>query len=388
MNNAYIREHTLGQRAASTSESCRPPAERLEHAKPQDAVAHSAMRCQDESRSSERIAFMYVTDRGDVDVLTLGEALACFAPLGARLGRAERLSESIGGAEFNTAVGLARLGNTVAWCSRLGTDPFGDAIVERARKEGIRTDLVTRDPDSPTAIMFKDRASPHEATTFYYRRGSAASQLSPDDLTEADISAAGHVHVTGISMWIGSTPEALVWKVLRTAVAAGITVSFDPNFRPQLASSDDMRATTLRVMPYVSSFLCNETEASAITGLRDPLEAAVALSKGGPASVIVKRGAAGVVAVVDDETFAQAAWPVREPVDPVGAGDAFNAGWIHAQLHGLDPTLGLGLSAYVAAQVVSHETDHDGFPAFADVTGWIAGRRRAETTHDGWTPRG
>lgn len=310
-----------------------------------------------------------------MDVLTVGEALACFTPVGAWLGSSEEFRASLSGAEFNTAVGLARLGSTVLWCSRLGIDPFGDAILARAVAEGISTNLVSRDDLSPTAIMFKDRSSPHHATTFYYRHDSAASRMSAEDLSNDQITAARHIHVTGISMWIGTQPKELVWKILRTAKEAGISVSFDPNFRPQLASLEDMLSTVVDVLPFVTTFLCNESEAAAITGGLGPADAAAELSQRGPSVVVVKRGAEGVVAVVNGRTYAAPAWPV-EPVDPVGAGDAFNAGWIHSQLVGLDPTDSLELSSFVAAQVVSHETDHDGFPRLAEVDAWRTAHRR------------
>jgi 2-dehydro-3-deoxygluconokinase len=306
-----------------------------------------------------------------MDVFTVGEALSCFSPVDGRLASARTVDKSVGGAEFNTAVGLARLGNSVCWCSRLGADPFGDDILQRAQREGIVTDYVSRPAGSATGLMFKDRTDPLVATTYYYRSRSAAAGLSVADLPDK-LAGAKHLHVTGVAMWIGPEPEALVWRAFKTAVDSNMSVSFDPNFRSQLATFDHMRETSLRALAFTSTFLCNEFEAASITGLADPIEAATSLSGLGPATVIVKRGIDGVVAVVEGITYVLPAWPVPTPVDPVGAGDAFNAGWIHSQLHDLDPGLGLALSAYVAAQVVSHETDHDGFPSLAEVTAWLA----------------
>ncbi len=306
-----------------------------------------------------------------MDVFTVGEALSCFSPVDGRLADSRLVDKSVGGAEFNTAVGLARLGDSVCWCSRLGADPFGDDILRRAQHEGIVTDYVSRPPGSSTGLMFKDRTDPLQATTYYYRTGSAAAGLSIADLPR-EMTRAKHFHVTGVSMWIGPQAEALVWRAFETAVNSGMSVSFDPNFRSQLATTDHMRETSLRALAYTSSFLCNELEAASITGLADPVAAATSLSRLGPAAVIVKRGVDGVVAVIDDVTYLLPAWPVPTPVDTVGAGDAFNAGWIHSQLHHLDPQLGLALAAYVAAQVVSHESDQEGFPARAAVDQWLS----------------
>jgi 2-dehydro-3-deoxygluconokinase len=306
-----------------------------------------------------------------MDVFTVGEALSCFAPIDGRLADARVVAKSVGGAEFNTAVGLARLGDSVCWCSRLGADPFGDDILQRAQREGIVTDYVSRPSGSATGLMFKDRSDPLLATTYYYRNSSAAAGLSPEDLPDR-LAGARHLHVTGVAMWIGPGPQALVWRALQTAVNLNMSVSFDPNFRLQLATVESMREASLRALPFTSTFLCNEFEAASITGLQDPREAATSLSRLGPKAVIVKRGIDGVVAVIDEVTYVLPAWPVPIPLDPVGAGDAFNAGWIHSQLHNLDPAVGLALSAFVAAQVVSHETDHDGFPPLSEVSAWLA----------------
>ncbi len=319
-----------------------------------------------------------------MDVLTIGEALACFAPVTGPLADASLLNKSIGGAEFNTAVGLSRLGNSVAWCSRLGQDPLGDDILNHAALEGIDTSLVHRDSVLSTGVMLKDRASAHLSTTYYYRANSAASRLSRTDLDDATIGGARHVHATGISMWIGAAPRDLVFHSFRVAREAGVSVSFDPNFRAQLSSVEEMRASCLEVMPFVTTFLCNESEAVAITGMDDPKAAARAVAALGPATVIVKKGADGVTALIDSEILEQAAWPVTSPVDSVGAGDAFNAGWIHAQLHGIDAGLGLALASFVAANVVAHESDHGGFPDLAEVTRWLQHTEPQAVTD--WTP--
>jgi len=100
----------------------------------------------------------------------------------------------------------------------------------------------------------------------------------------------------------------------------------------------------------------------------------VDLARRGPGAVIVKRGVAGAIALVDGALLAVPAAPAPAPVDPVGAGDAFNAGWIHGRLHGLGPATAIELAAFVAAGVVQHPGDYEGFPDRRTTDGWLAAR--------------
>src|SRR5437660_8145078 len=134
------------------------------------------------------------------------------------------------GAESNTCVGLARLGFHVAWISRVGADAAGDRILHALRRENVDTQWVHRDPERPTGLMVKDPA----AGVRYYRTGSAASALSPDDLPAVAIAAARAVLVTGVTALIGPDPQAAGLSLL--ASARGLRV-FDPNLRQGLWGS-------------------------------------------------------------------------------------------------------------------------------------------------------
>src|SRR5438034_5784572 len=139
------------------------------------------------------------------DLIALGETMLALAPpAGQRLREAGALHVDHAGAESNTCVGLARLGCRVAWVSRLGTDAAGDRILDALGAEGIETRWVRRDPQRPTGLMLKD---PH-AGVRYYRAGSAASVLAPDDLAGVPVAAAKGVLVTGITALIGPQAQA------------------------------------------------------------------------------------------------------------------------------------------------------------------------------------
>jgi len=307
-----------------------------------------------------------------MDVVTVGEALVCLAPVVGLMGEAPSYRYSIGGAELNTSIGLARLGDAVAWASALGDDPFGDSVVRLLEAEGVDTSLVRRSDAGPTALMVKDRPDAHTARVRYYRAGSAASRLLPSELDRSVVAGARAVHVTGINAAIGDGNYELALRTLRIARENGAIASFDPNHRPALIDEGAARSRYAALAALATDILCNEAEAMLMTGTTDAASALDRLATTGAHAVVVKRGADGALAVIDGERIRVPAFPAPKPVDPVGAGDAFNAGWLHARLHGLPSSVGLGLAAFAAAQVVQHEGDYEGFPSFDAVEQWLA----------------
>src|SRR5438132_9560536 len=168
-------------------------------------------------------------------VLTLGETMALVDPDDGEIGAGLRLTLRIAGAESNFAVGLARLGVPVRWVSRLGTDPFGDMIVRTLAAEGVDIAFVRRDP-SPTGLFFKYRVEGRTRVQ-YYRAGSAASTLRPQDVPDEALDGIALVHLTGITMALGLGPRELVLDLAQRARARGALVLFDPNYREALWKS-------------------------------------------------------------------------------------------------------------------------------------------------------
>ncbi len=115
----------------------------------------------------------------DFDVVTFGETMVLFAPRGRdRLEFAPSCHASIGGAESNCAIGLARLGHSVSWVSRLGSDPFGSRILKTLRGECVDVSRVEVSPNEPTGIMFKEPGPGNSSRIFYYRRQFRCRRLT------------------------------------------------------------------------------------------------------------------------------------------------------------------------------------------------------------------
>src|ERR1051326_9579968 len=115
------------------------------------------------------------------DVITFGEAMVRLSPPNfRRLEQARSLDVQVGGAELNTAVGLARLGHSTAWVSRLTRNPLGRLIANRAREAGVSTEhVVWTDEDRVGLYFLEFGAAPRASGVLYDRQGAAIAQIQP-----------------------------------------------------------------------------------------------------------------------------------------------------------------------------------------------------------------
>jgi 2-dehydro-3-deoxygluconokinase len=279
-----------------------------------------------------------------IDVVCLGESMVTFVPSQpGPLADVPAFHRAIGGAESNVACTLARAGHAVRWVSRVGADGFGDHLVDTIAASGVDVSAVQRDPHRPTGVYF--RTAGERATTLpagggraevvYYRKGSAASALSPALVRRAEAWSGRVLHLTGITGALSATCLALMRRLTHREPGRPL-ISFDVNHRPALWHRSDpwLLAELARGCDLV---FVGEDEAQAAWGLPDAAAIRAALPE--PAVLVVKQGAAG--ATVFSAEPAGGALHVPAPavdvVAHVGAGDAFAAGFLSATLRGLPP---------------------------------------------------
>ncbi len=270
------------------------------------------------------------------DVLTFGEALAGFYPASG-----ETLTRFVAGAELNLAVHLARLERSVTYVTRVGDDPFGVAVCEALAAQRIDA-RVAVDPERRTGIYFRELGGAGPRRVYYYRAGSAASELRPDDLPP--LGGYRIVHATGVTAALGPSCLAAVEHA-----AGAAFFSLDVNFRPALWSAELCREALLPLAARAAVVFLSDDDNAALT----PAEALDA----GAAAVIHMRGAGGALYLGQDGTRLEAQAPVVEAVDTVGAGDAFAAGFLHAQLAGAGPLVSLEEGCRLGAQTVARVGD-------------------------------
>lgn len=303
----------------------------------------------------------------DMDVVTMGEAMAVFYPRAAEpIQHARTFEKSLGGAESNLAVALARLGHSSAWIGRLGHDGFGHFIHNFLRGEGVDTSGVVFDTVRPTAVYFKERRAGQETRVFYYRTGSAGSGLGPDDVPEALVAGARYLHLTGITLALSESCRTAVHRAAQIARGSGVKVVFDPNIRPKLWSEQEARSAIMELMGLVDVALPGLSEGQLLTGEAHPEGIAGSLHARGVSTVVVKLGAEGAFFSGDGGSGYTAAVPVERVVDPVGAGDAFDAGFLAGRLRGYGIHGAVELGHRVASRVLCFEGDIEGLPTWEE----------------------
>lgn len=301
-----------------------------------------------------------------IDALAVGETMVLLDPV--EDGPLERVSgyrQRVAGAESNFAIALARLGLRAAWMSRLGADPFGRLIRSCLAAEGVEV-RADEDPDAPTGIYFKERTGPDAIAVHYYRSGSAASRLRSEDVPEDLVRQARLLHFTGISLAVGGTlPEATLHAV-NLARRHGVQVSFDPNLRPRLWRPAAARQALDPVLRDLDLLLAGQGEIELLMDETDLGRLLAGLRRRSIRVVVLKRGAAGALVASDDRLVVIPPAQVERVVDSVGAGDAFDAGFVAGYLNGLDVAESGKLGAAVGAAALAGTGDYETVPGWAE----------------------
>ena len=263
-----------------------------------------------------------------MDVLCLGESMIVLAPAAAGpLRSAVDLHAGVAGAESNVAVALARLGAQAAWYGKVGDDPLGLRILDVLDESGVDRSGVQTDPDRPTGVYFKD-PGPEGTRVHYYRRGSAASTMGPGHL--AGIRPPRILHLSGITPALSDSCAALIDELVVDRALATSLVSFDVNYRPALWPVAEAAPVLRRLADAADVAFVGLDEAQTLWGVTSADDVRALLPEAGV--LVVKDGGNGVHAFEGERSAYSPAEPVAV-VEPVGAGDAFAAGFLYGRLH-------------------------------------------------------
>lgn len=265
------------------------------------------------------------------------------------------------GAESNVAVGLAKLGYSTGWVSKVGDDEFGQFMIRELRAEGVDTSSVVVSNEGPTAIMFKQFSNALDTSVFYYRARSAASTMDKHSIDWDYLKETKIIHISGITAALSDSCKELVTEVFAFAKREHILISFDPNIRLKLMDEKEAKKILGPLLAQADIALLGEDEGRILLGKEDPKVIAKTLLDQGCRYVGVKQGDKGAyVASREHESFISP-YPVQV-VDTIGAGDAFNAGFLAGLLDN-QPIEQCGrMGALLGALAVSSQGDVEGLP--------------------------
>ena len=301
-----------------------------------------------------------------LDAVCVGESMALVTPDPAHpLAEGGPMRLDVAGAESTVACYLAMLGARVAWASRVGDDPLGRLVRHRVGSYGVDTALVETDPRAPTGVFFKDpglaTVAGSRTTVHYYRAGSAASRLGPGVLDDPTLAGCRLLHLTGITPALSQSCAELAERALTVRrPVGGPTVSFDVNYRPGLWAPGTAAPLLAALANRADIAFVGLDEAALLWGTVTADDVRALLS--GPGRLVIKDGPVAATSFGPEGVTMVPSEPV-DVVEPVGAGDAFAAGYLSGCLRGLPEPDRLRLGHRVAGAALRTTSDVGELPS-------------------------
>ncbi|MCC6416870.1 MAG: sugar kinase [Gemmataceae bacterium] len=303
------------------------------------------------------------------EVITFGEAMVRLSPPNfRRLEQARNLEVFVGGAELNTAVGLARFGHPTAWVSRLTRNPLGRLIANHAREAGVSTDHIQWTDEDRVGVYFLEfGAAPRASSVLYDRKHAAIASVRPGTIDWAKVFAGSKwFHVTGITPALSPTAAETTREALQAARAAGVRTSIDLNYRVKLWTQADAGRWMTEFMQWCDVLITTEEDIERVFGIAGTgyEDVAAKVAKQFPVKVVaitlrenplVWKNTWTAIAYQGGKLYRTRTYEV-EIVDRLGAGDSFAAGLIHGLL---GDDLQRGLDWGVAASALKHSIPGD-----------------------------
>lgn len=239
----------------------------------------------------------------------------------------------IAGAESNTAIALQRLGVSTAFVSRVGDDTLGQYVLRMIRAEGVDTSDVCVDRENPTGLMIKEIHANQETRVYYYRNGSAAAHMTKCDIPEQKLAEADILHLTGITPILSESCKEMTYASMEMAMEHNTEISFDPNIRRKLWRQEDYRPLMQDLIRKTTYLFLGMEEAEYIYGISDIKQLGDKLYHSGNMKCVVFKDGSRGAWCYDGDRILQILPENAICVDPIGAGDAFNAGFLYGILH-------------------------------------------------------
>ena len=287
------------------------------------------------------------------DLTTFGETMVRLSVRpGETLETATRIDFFTGGTESNTAVAAARLGLRAAWTTRLTDNPLGRRVAADVARHGVDVaGIVWTGRDRVGTYYVEFKTAPRASAVTYDRRHSALARLRPAELPWDLLLNTRVLHLTGITPALSPSCHEAVALALKKARAKKVPLSFDLNYRAKLWKPAAAAKTLGPLITGVTLLTMTSDDAGAVFNLGgEPAAVARAMKdRFQPAVAVLTVGGKGAWAWDGKKLLHEPGFPGVEPIDRLGAGDAFTAGLIYGFLH---RDLGLGLRFGIATSAM------------------------------------
>ncbi|MEN8229083.1 MAG: carbohydrate kinase family protein [Bacteroidota bacterium] len=260
---------------------------------------------------------------GELNVDLILDEIERFPEIGKEV-LANRMTLTLGSSAAIFASNISSLGARVAFIGKIGKDKFGEVVLETLQKSQVDVSMIKESDQFGTGATVNLNMMEDRANTTY---PGAMETLTIHDISEDDLGKGKHLHFSSYFLQPGLRKD--VGKLFRTAKRLGLTTSFDMQWDPR----EEWDLEIEEILPHVDVFLPNEKELMFLSGKHNLKEAINSIKKYTDI-LVIKRGNLGSMVCYRDEVLDRPAFVNQSVVDAIGAGDSFNAGFIHKYIKG------------------------------------------------------
>ena len=265
---------------------------------------------------------------------------------------------------------LAKLGCTCSYHATVGADAFGEFLTKRLAADGVDTSGIHRLQGFATGLALTSYFSDGSRGFIYHLRHAAPGQFGPEHLDEKSLADTDFLHISANVLAFSSSARAACYRAIRLVSETGGRVSFDPNIRPEMMSRDEVWELCAPVIRAAYVVLPSGAEARMLTGAQDDDAACRQLADMGIPYVVLKQGQSGSTVFTSGKQFHASAYQVTE-LDPTGAGDCYDAGFVYGLVQGWEPGRCAQFGNALGAMTVQVRGPMEGFSRLADVLSFM-----------------
>lgn len=269
-----------------------------------------------------------------LDIITIGESLIELSSC-TGLAYTQTFNKYYGGDTLCTAVAAQRLGSKAGYITRVGNDPFKEFLMESWQLEGLDISQVKL-IDGFNGVYFIGHPENTEKEFVYYRKKTAATKLSIDDISPDYILSADIIYTTGSTQSLSLSAREAVQKAFQIACENQMSTAYDLNYDSRLWSSDEAKEAFEELSPYIEiMFLSLEHDSVRVFDIDSPDKCIKYLWDTGITKVIVKSAKDKGYFVGSEGDIVFVEFKTDEIVDSTGSGDAFNGAFLHGLNSGM-----------------------------------------------------
>ena len=265
---------------------------------------------------------------------------------------------------------LAKLGCACSYYATVGADAFGEFLTQRLALDGVDISGVHRLEGFATGLALTSYGSDGSRSFIFHLRHAAPGQFGPQHLNAESLAETGFLHISANVLAFSSSARAACYRALQLVTDAGGRVSFDPNIRPEIMSRDEVWELCAPVISAAYVVLPSGAEARMLTGAGDDEAACRQLAEMGVPYVVLKEGRGGSSVFTSGQRFHAPAYQVTE-LDPTGAGDCYDAGFVYGLVKGWEPGRCAQFGNALGAMTVQVRGPMEGFSRLADVLSFM-----------------